>query len=56
VAVTETAPTPPPSTGIDLLDEALATVDLSGPVAEHPQQLTAAVDVLQQLLRTPPQS
>jgi len=51
--VTETAPTAPPFTGVELLDEALARVDLGGPVGEHPQQLTAAVDVLQQVLRTP---
>jgi hypothetical protein len=55
-AVTESASTPPPSTGIAQLDEALANVNLTGPVAEHPEQLAAAVEVLQQTLRTPPQS
>ncbi len=54
--MTESASTPPPSTGIAQLDEALANVNLTGPVAEHPEQLAAAVEVLQQTLRTPPQS
>lgn len=54
--VSETAPTPPPETGVPQLDEVLALVDLSGPVAEHPEQLSVAVEALQQALRTPPQS
>lgn len=54
--VTDSAPTPPPQTGVGDLDEALAEVDLRGPVAEHPQQLAAAVEVLQQLLRNPARS
>jgi hypothetical protein len=54
--VSETAPTPPPHTGVPTLDEALAQIDLSGPVAEHPEQLAAAVEAMQQALRTPPQS
>jgi hypothetical protein len=51
--VTETEPTPPPSTGLPTLDEALASVDLSGPVSEHPQQLAQAVEAMQAALRHP---
>lgn len=54
--VTEAVSTPPPETGVADLDEALAEVDLRGPVAEHPQQLATAVEVLQQLLRNPSRS
>ncbi|MBU3977166.1 hypothetical protein [Propionicimonas sp.] len=54
--MSETAPTPPPETGVPQLDEVLTLVDLSGPVAEHPEQLSVAVEALQQALRTPPQS
>lgn len=51
--MTEGMPTPPPKSGIAALDEALEAVDLTGPVNEHPEQLAAAVEVLQQLLRQP---
>ena len=51
--MTEATPTPPPKSGIAALDEALERVDLTGPVAEHPEQLATAVEVLQQLLRSP---
>ncbi len=53
-AVTESPPTPPPPvTGVPEIDTALADVRLDGPVTEHHQQLAAAVEVLQQALRTP---
>lgn len=51
--MTEPAVTPPPKTGVPELDEALAKVDLTGPVSEHPEQLAAVVDALQQALRDP---
>ena len=55
-AVTEQTPTPePPTTGVPQIDAALAAVRLDGPVDGHHQQLAAAVEVLQQVLRTPPQ-
>ena len=55
-AVTEQTPVPePPTTGVPEVDAALAAVRLDGPVEEHHQQLSAAVEVLQQVLRTPPQ-
>ena len=46
---------PPPATGVDLIDNAMAAIDLSGPVREHPAQLAAAVELLQQVLRNPPE-
>lgn len=53
-AVTETPERPaPPTTGVPEIDAALAAVTLDGPVAEHHQQLSAAVEVLQQALRSP---
>ncbi len=53
-AVTEpTTSAQPPVTGVSEIDEALAAVRLDGPVAEHHQQLAAAVEVLQQALRAP---
>lgn len=52
-AVTESAPTPPPQTGLPALDEALASLDLTGPVSEHPQQLAQAVEAMQAALRNP---
>lgn len=45
----------PPLTGVELIDAALDGIDLSGPVDEHPGQLAAAVEVLQQVLRHPPE-
>ena len=52
--VTGQTPTPePPTTGVPEIDAALAAVRLDGPVGEHHQQLSAAVEVLQQVLRTP---
>ena len=52
-AVTE--PSQPPTTGVPEIDEALAQVRLDGPVADHHQQLSAAVEALQRALRTPQQ-
>lgn len=52
-AVTQTSQ--PPTTGVPEIDEALAQVDLDGPVADHHQQLSAAVEALQRALRTPQQ-
>lgn len=53
-AVTEaTTSAQPPTTGVPEIDDALAAVRLDGPVAEHHQQLAAAVEVLQQALRAP---
>ena len=52
-AVTE--PAPPPTTGVPDIDTALAEVDLDGPVADHHQQLSAAVEALQRAMRTPQQ-
>lgn len=46
---------PPPATGVELIDNAMAALDLSGPVSEHPAQLASAVELLQQVLRNPPQ-
>ncbi len=55
-AVTDqTAAPEPPVTGVPEIDAALASVRLDGPVGDHHQQLSAAVEVLQQVLRTPPQ-
>lgn len=51
--VSETEPTPPPTTGLPALDDALASLDLTGPVSEHPQQLAQAVEALQAALRNP---
>jgi hypothetical protein len=50
-----TEPAAPPTTGIPEIDDALARVNLDGPVADHHQQLSAAVEALQQALRTPQQ-
>lgn len=52
---TETELPPPPATGVAVIDNALAAIDVSGDVAEHPAQLAAAVDLLQQVLRNPPE-
>lgn len=46
---------PPPATGVELIDNALAAIDLGGDVTEHPAQLAAAVDLLQHVLRNPPE-
>lgn len=46
---------PPPATGVDLIDNAMAALDLSGPVSEHPAPLASAVELLQQVLRNPPE-
>ncbi|MFT4108997.1 hypothetical protein [Propionicimonas sp.] len=52
--MTESAPVPePPVTGVPEIDAALAAVRLDGPVAEHHAELSAAVEVLQQALRSP---
>lgn len=48
-----TQPEPPPVTGVPEIDEALAQVNLDGPVVDHHQQLSAAVEALQRALRTP---
>jgi len=45
----------PPTTGVPDIDEALAQVNLDGPVADHHQQLSAAVEALQRALSTPQQ-
>ncbi|WP_377105283.1 hypothetical protein [Propionicimonas sp. T2.31MG-18] len=45
----------PPVTGVAEIDDALAAVRLDGPVSEHHQQLSAAVEVLQRALRSPQQ-
>jgi hypothetical protein len=50
-----TQPSQPPTTGVPDIDEALAKVNLDGPVADHHQQLSAAVEALQRALRTPQQ-
>ncbi|MDR3070912.1 MAG: hypothetical protein LBU38_07930 [Propionibacteriaceae bacterium] len=42
----------PPVTGIDQVDAALAKVDLSGSVDEQLQALNAALDSVQQVLRS----
>lgn len=52
---TETELLPPPATGVTVIDNALAAIDLSGDVAEHPAQLASAVDLLQHVLRNPPE-
>lgn len=43
-------PTPPPTTGVEQIDRAVAAVDLSGPVAGHHEQLARAHEVLQRVL------
>lgn len=48
-------PSPAPVTGVPEIDAALAALSLDGPVGEHHQQLSAAVEVLQRALRTPQQ-
>lgn len=48
-------PAEPPVTGVPEIDAALAAVRLDGPVGEHHQQLSAAVEALQQALRNPRQ-
>jgi hypothetical protein len=40
----------PPLTGDDRIDAALAALDLTGPVADHHQRLSAVHDVLGQVL------
>lgn len=40
----------PPSTGDPQLDEALASLDLTRPVAEHPEQYARLLDALQRAL------
>lgn len=52
---TDTERLPPPATGVAVIDNALAAIDLSGDVAEHPSQFAAAVNLLQQVLRNPPE-
>lgn len=46
-------PAEPPVTGVPGIDAALAAVRLDGPVGEHHQQLSTAVEALQQALRDP---
>jgi hypothetical protein len=43
----------PPKTGVPAIDEALAALDLSGEVSEHPQQFAQVTEVLQAALRDP---
>lgn len=40
----------PPHTGLDVIDRALAALDLSGDVAGHPGALASVQDVLQAVL------
>jgi len=40
----------PPNTGNPQLDEALAALDLSRPVSEHPEQYAKLLDALQRAL------
>lgn len=42
-----------PETGVPAIDEALAGLDLSGDVGEHPEQFTRVVEALQAALRDP---
>ena len=42
----------PLRTGVPAVDEALAGLDLTGPLPTYPDQLTAALDALQRLLIT----
>ncbi len=48
-------PPPPPVTGVPAIDEALAALDLSGEVSEHPEQFARVTDALQAALRDPAQ-
>lgn len=43
----------PPTTGVPEIDEALAALDLSGDVAEHPEQFARVTEALQAVLRDP---
>lgn len=43
----------PPETGNHDIDRALASVDLSGDVAGHPEQISAALDAIQRALAGP---
>ncbi|MFT4295976.1 MAG: hypothetical protein QM582_11260 [Micropruina sp.] len=50
------SPTPePPVTGHPAIDEALARLDLSGPVAGHAAEIQQAHQVLQEVLNPSPQ-
>lgn len=42
-----------PVTGVPAIDEALAGLDLSGDVGEHPEQFARVVEALQVALRNP---
>jgi len=42
-----------PATGVPAIDEALAALDLSGDVGEHPEQFARVVEALQTALRDP---
>jgi hypothetical protein len=42
-----------PVTGVQAIDEALAGLDLSGEVGEHPEQFARVVEALQAALRDP---
>lgn len=44
---------PPPVTGNHEIDRALAGLDLSADPAEHPEQIAAALDVVQRVLAGP---
>ena len=43
----------PPVTGVAAIDEALAQIDLTGPVADHHEQLGRALEALQRALNAP---
>jgi hypothetical protein len=44
---------PPPETGVAEIDAALADLELGAEVSTHPEQLAAALEVLQQALNRP---
>jgi len=46
-------PPPVPQTGHHDIDRALAALDLSGDVAEHPQRIAAALDAVTRTLSGP---
>ena len=48
--MTSSAATEPPATGHPVIDEALARLDLNGPVAEHAAEIQQVHQVLQEVL------
>ncbi len=49
----DAGPPPPPQTGHHDIDRALAALDLTGDVAEHPQRIAAALDAVSRALTGP---